>query len=137
MLIFGVSSLAEFTFTVGWIQSPLSEALGLRCLYCPYWFDEIHREDAELCFPSKIATYLASVDPYSSMGRLIPRHSRFREMESGVYLQRSGAAGSQATLSRVFSDGALYAHISRSGRQAFDQNLTQNISPRRCVVSQV
>jgi glycosyltransferase involved in cell wall biosynthesis len=112
----------------GWLDTePLIEKLSTYdILYCPYWFDEIHREDAELCFPSKIATYLAAGRPILFHGPAYSSPSRFLEKwEAAFICNDPHPSALAATLRCVFSDHALYARISRQGRHAFDHNLTQ------------
>jgi glycosyltransferase involved in cell wall biosynthesis len=112
----------------GWLDTDtLVEKLSTYdVLYCPYWFDEIHREDAELCFPSKIATYFAAGRPILFHGPAYSSPSRFLEKWNAAFICNDpGPAGLANILGRAISDRALYARISRQGRYAFDHNLTQ------------
>jgi glycosyltransferase involved in cell wall biosynthesis len=112
----------------GWLDTEsLTDRLSTYdVLYCPYWFDEIHREDAELCFPSKIATYLASGRPILFHGPAYSSPSRFlKEWDAAFICNDPKPDRLAGALRRVFSDRALYARISSQGRHAFDRNLTQ------------
>ena len=112
----------------GWLDTEalVDKLSTYDILYCPYWFDEIHREDAELCFPSKIATYLAAGRPILFHGPAYSSPSRFLEKWNAAFICNDpDPHGLAATLRRALSDRALYARISRQGRQVFDSNLTQ------------
>jgi len=112
----------------GWLDTEtlIDRLSACDVLYCPYWFDEVHREDAELCFPSKIATYFAAGRPVLFHGPAYSSPSRFLEKWDAAFICNDPRPDQlAATLRRVFSDHALYARISRQGRRAFDRNLTQ------------
>ena len=94
-------------------------------LYCPYWFDEIHREDAELCFASKIAAYLASGRPVLFHGPDYSSPSKFLSIWDAAWICNSPRAEDLAqNIRRLLSDPALYDALARKGRNAFDKNLT-------------
>jgi glycosyltransferase involved in cell wall biosynthesis len=112
----------------GWLDTePLVERLSTYdVLYCPYWFDEIHREDAELCFPSKIAAYLAAGRPILFHGPAYASPSKFlQKWEAAFICNDPQPCALAATLQSVFSDRSLYARVACQGKRAFDHNLTQ------------
>jgi glycosyltransferase involved in cell wall biosynthesis len=113
----------------GWLDTEtlIDRLSTCDVLYCPYWFDEIHREDAEMCFPSKIATYFAAGRPVLFHGPAYSSPSRFLERWDAAFICNDPRPDElAATLRRVFSGHAFYARISRQGRRAFDRNLTQD-----------
>lgn len=94
-------------------------------LYCPYWFDKAYEKEAQLSFPSKLTTYLASGRPVFFHG---PKYSA-----PGKFLEKNQAALLCSTLEikkmikmlkRLVADQKYYARLAKNGRQAFDKYLT-------------
>ena len=98
---------------------------GCDLLYCPYWFDETHREDAELCFPSKIATYLASGRPVLFHGPAYSSPSQFlADWDAALICNSPNAHDLASMICGLLSDQTRYAQMASNGRRAFDKNLT-------------
>jgi glycosyltransferase involved in cell wall biosynthesis len=108
--------------------SDLIDALSACDLtYCAYWFDEGFREDAELCFPAKISTYLAAGRPILFHGPAYASPSRFlAEWKAGFVCNSPGPVELAAVLRRSLTDRPLYATAARNGRLAFNQCLTRD-----------
>lgn len=94
-------------------------------LYCPYFFSEDAREDAELCFPSKLTTYLATGRPvlfhgpgYASPGRFLG------EWRAGFHCATLEPDDVVATIEAALRDRTAYGAAARNGRRAFNARLT-------------
>ena len=94
-------------------------------LYCPYRFDESWREDAELCFPSKLATYLACGVPVLFHGPAYSSPAHFlSRWEAGFICTQPDADALSAALIKIFSDAQEYHRIATNGSRAFHACLT-------------
>lgn len=112
---------------LGW--RPQAEAIRLLAdtdlLYCPYWFDREFEEEARLSFPGKLTTYLAAGRPvlvhapeYASPARFVTQH------RAGRCCDTLEAKGILEAITGLLQDTSAYAAAARSGRQAFDRELT-------------
>ncbi len=106
----------------------IPELAQLDLLYVPYWFSEEYRHEANLCFPSKLSTCLATGRPVifhgradSSPGRFLRSGSAaffcFRQTSEALYDLIEFAVGSQQS----------YSEIAQNGRVLFDRHL---VAPR-------
>lgn len=114
---------------LGW--HPQKEVIRLLSqtdiLYCPYWFDPNFAEEARLCFPSKLVTYLASGRPILFHG---PEYS-----SPALFLKENNAAIFCHSLQprKIFNaiescaiNEDLYYEIVQNGRAAFIRHLTKS-----------
>jgi hypothetical protein len=93
--------------------------------YCAYWFDETFREDAELCFPSKLSTYLATGRPVLFHGPAYASPSRCLTRWNAAFICNSPGPVELATVLRTaVTDPPRYAATAENGRRAFDRYLT-------------
>lgn len=111
-----------------WQTTPEIVGALSRCdpTYCAYWFDEAFREDAELCFPSKITTYLATGRPVSFHGPAYASPSRLTEWKAGFISNSPDPAEVATVLPSTLTDRAPYASVAQNGRRAFDQCPTRD-----------
>lgn len=95
-------------------------------MYCAYSFDSSFREDAELCFPSKISTYLAAGRPVFFHGPSYASPSRFlTEQRAGIVCNSFDPDDLGRNLCRALTDNALYETVAQNGRRAFDRYFTR------------
>jgi glycosyltransferase involved in cell wall biosynthesis len=110
-----------------WRDVPELVAALAECdlFYCPYSFDASWREDAELCFPSKLVVYLASGRPVFYHGPPYASPARFlSQWEAGFLCHSQDAAGVAATLTKVLTHRDEYHRIAHNGTDAFYGCLT-------------
>jgi glycosyltransferase involved in cell wall biosynthesis len=96
-------------------------------LYCPYWFSAQEREDAELCFPSKLTTYLAAGRPVVFHGPSYSAPYKFLDRWNAAFLCRGPKPKHiREAIQQAVSDPSRYARTARNGSRAFHANLTQS-----------
>jgi glycosyltransferase involved in cell wall biosynthesis len=95
-------------------------------LYCPYGFDEDFCEDATLCFPSKLTTYLAAGRPalfygpeYSSPAKFLSQHN------AGFLCLQPNNRLLADSIASALSDPDRYRSVAANGRSAFDKYLSR------------
>ncbi len=115
----------------GWIDAvpELIQALReLDLLYMPYRFSETHSEEARLCFPSKLTTYLAAGPPVLVHGPSYSSPVQFVRQHSAAFVcDETSDAALLASLHQVVSDPELYRRVAANGRKAFENNLTHDV----------
>lgn len=92
--------------------------------YLPYWFDEYYRSAAELCFPAKLTTYLASGRPVLFHG---PKYASltdfFTRFPVGPCCHSLESPEIIECLYQLITDTDFYASATKSGRLAMNQEL--------------
>jgi hypothetical protein len=104
----------------------LIDALSeLDLLYMPYRFDEENRDEARLCFPSKLVTYFAAGRPvlvhgpdYSSPLRFVEEH------DAGLCCADPSDGALLETLTAAVCDSERAEQAARNGRRVFDEYFT-------------
>jgi GT2 family glycosyltransferase len=95
-------------------------------LYCPYWFSAQEREDAELCFPSKLTTYLATGRPVIFHGPPYSAPYKFLSRWNAAFLCRGPKPKHiREAIQQAVSDPSRYVTTARNGSRAFHANLTR------------
>lgn len=105
----------------------LVDALAdMDLVYCPYRFGEAFREEATLCFPSKLTTYLAAGRPVLFHGPDYASPAVFLGREKAAFVCHSldpvELAGLLAGIPR---DPQEYGRVAAAGRRLFDTMLTE------------
>lgn len=97
-------------------------------LYCPYMFDPEYKKVAQLSFPSKLATYLASGRPVFFHG---PKYSSpgifLKEYNAGMLCETLESKKILQMLTQLVKDQKLYASLCINGHQTFQQYLTRQV----------
>ena len=108
-------------------QDQLIPALSqLDLLYVPYWFSEEFRNEANLCFPSKLTTCLATGRPVIFHGRADSSPGRFlRAGAAAFFCFRQESEALHDLIQFAVGQHENYKEIARNGRSLFDQNLTE------------
>lgn len=102
---------------------PVLKSMDL--LYCPYRFGADFAEESELCFPSKLTTYLACGVPILFHGPGEAAPARFLENNRAALTCDSlDAAELAAQLVATASEQEPVPSIARNGRRAFERHLT-------------
>lgn len=110
-----------------WLPTPeLIDALqDMDLVYCPYRFGEPFREEATLCFPSKLTTYLASGRPVLFHGPRYASPARFLAREDAAFTWHSTDPDELGgVLAGILRDPEAYARVAAAGRRLFDTMLT-------------
>ncbi|WP_157091525.1 hypothetical protein [Methylobacterium nodulans] len=103
----------------------ISELAQLDLLYCPYWFSEEYREEANLCFPSKLSTYLATGRPVLLHSRADSSPGRFlRAGSAAFFCFRTESGAMHDLIEQAVGHSDRYAEIAHNGRALFDQYLS-------------
>jgi hypothetical protein len=116
-----------------WLEIPALITALADCdlMYCPYLFDPSWGEDAELCYPSKITTYLASGRPLLFHGPAYASPARFlREWEAGFICHSQEAGDVAEQLTGIFADPNEYFRVAQNGERAFRACLTHDALAR-------
>jgi len=133
--VFGSSMIAESVVParieyLGWesgsrLISLLSE---VDITYLPYWFEPAFRESVELCFPTKLTTYLASGRPVLYHG---PRNSsvaRFlSEYKVGLGCYSLDPGEIMANLEVLASDRDLSREMTKAREAALEVELNRSV----------
>jgi hypothetical protein len=94
-------------------------------LYCPYWFNPLFKDEASLCFPSKLTTYLAAGRPVLFHGPEYASVAQFlKEHDAGFSCHSNEPNQILEALTTLVRDSHLYSRLTRNGRAAFDKHLT-------------
>lgn len=115
---------------MGW--RPMHEVVeGLAAVdvnYLPYWFDEDHRPDVRLCFPTKLTSYLATGRPIFYHG---PRDSSpvafFKDYPAAVSCHSLDSESILESLRKVVRDRGEYARMTRAGADAVAKELNRRV----------
>lgn len=106
----------------GHLIQALSE---LDVLYCPSWFSEAMREEADLSFPLKLAAYLAAGRPVLFHGRADSGPGRFlRRDEAAFFCFRPDTDALKHALLRALARPEVYERMACNGRALFDRFLS-------------
>lgn len=102
-------------------QQTLIERLShMHLLYCPYWFDRRYREASDLCFPSKLVTYLATGRPVLFHGRRDASPAGFLVAHQAAFFSFStDPLALQAAITRALGDADSWARVAAAGNRAF------------------
>jgi glycosyltransferase involved in cell wall biosynthesis len=96
--------------------------------YVPYWFDEAHRLAARLCFPSKIATYLASGRPlYVHAPEGTSPVEFVKRYRVGLCCNSLGAEAILRTLQAFMESKASYAAMAQASTQVIAAELSLSL----------
>jgi glycosyltransferase involved in cell wall biosynthesis len=112
---------------LGWApqRGAIEKLAGADILYCPYWFSPEFEEEARLCFPSKVTTYLAAGRPILFHGPAYASPSRFLEEHDAAGFCRSLEANEILDeITRLATDSARSGSLASNGHRAFLDHLT-------------
>ena len=119
---------------LGWrsVEETIDLLSQVDVTYLPYWFDERYSLSARLCFPNKLATYLAAGRPVLFHG---PEDSSpaqfFRRFPVGLCCHSLMESQIIGSLRRLATDRELYASAAQAGQRAQDEELNLNVFLRR------
>jgi hypothetical protein len=98
---------------------------GCDILYCPYFFDEQHREVARTSFPCKVTTYLAAGRPILFHGPDYAAPAVFLKQHSAAEFCHSlKTEDLLRSISRLALDAERYRAVAANGRTAVLEHLT-------------
>jgi len=100
--------------------------------YLPYWFDQSHRLSVRLCFPTKLATYLAAGRPVLYHGPEDSSPAQFlRRFPAGLCCHSLEESQIIESLRRLATDRELYTLAVQAGQMALDEELDLRVFLRR------
>lgn len=103
----------------------LKQLQEMDLLYCIYRFGDAFREESELCFPSKLTTYLASGRPVLFHGPENSSPARFLAQWDAAFFCYSQNPNELASVVRsAMSDRQEYERIAANGVKAFAERLS-------------
>ena len=119
---------------LGWRS--LEETVGLMSTvdvtYLPYWFDRRYSLSVRLCFPNKLATYLAAGRPVLFHGSEDSSPARFlNRFPAGLCCHSLEETEIINRLSRFITDTGFYASAAQATQAALDQELNLAIFRQR------
>jgi hypothetical protein len=83
------------------------------------------REEANLSFPSKLTSYIASGRPVLFHGRADSSPARFlRQNGAAFFCFRPGVSAIRETIARALGDDATYARTAHAARELLDTHLS-------------
>ena len=91
---------------------------------CPYWFDPDFEEEARLCFPSKIASYLASGRTLFFHGPAHSAPARFLNSQDAGVVCDSLDPNVIIKMVTQAIEPKEFAQLCANGRRAFHDDLT-------------
>ncbi|NYZ17764.1 hypothetical protein HL658_34910 [Azospirillum sp. RWY-5-1] len=110
-----------------WLPTPdlIGALQDMDLVYCPYRFGEPFREEATLCFPSKLTTYLALGRPVLFHGPRYASPAKFLAREDAAFTWHSMDPDELGgMLAGILRDPDAYARVAAAGRRLFDATLT-------------
>jgi hypothetical protein len=119
---------------LGWrsIEETIELMSQVDVTYLPYWFDERHSLSVRLCFPNRLATYMAAGRPVLFHGpedsspahflRRFPAGLSCHSLESSVIIEN---------LRRLVVDRELYANATQAGQSALNEELNLQVFRQR------
>lgn len=119
---------------LGW--RPLDESIEIMSqvdvAYLPYWFDKKYSLSVRLCFPNKLASYLAAGRPVLFHGPEVSSPARFlRRFPAGLCCHSLDHTKIIDSLRRFITDKEFYASATQAGQLALDQELNLHVFRRR------
>ena len=119
---------------LGWHS--LEETVGLMsqvdATYLPYWFDKSYSLSVRLCFPNKLATFLAAGRPVFFHGPEDSSPARFfRRFPAGLCCHSLEETEIINSLRRFITDTKFYAGAAQACQAACEQQLNRHIFRQR------
>ena len=128
-----VSAHADIEF-LGWrsVSETIRLLSGCDLLYLPYWFDPNFRYTARVCFPTKLAAYLAAGRPVLVHAPVASAPSQFfSQYAAGEVCDSLEPNDLLAACTRLLSDEARYGTATAAASQAIREELGLHVFLRR------
>ncbi len=119
---------------LGWhsLEETIDLMSEVDVTYLPYWFDERYSLSVRLCFPNKLATYLAAGRPVLFHGPEDSSPAHFiRRFSAGLCCHSLHTTEIIECLRKFIIDKEFYANATQAGQQALDQELNLRVFRRR------
>lgn len=115
---------------LGW--RPVDEAIEALSqadvLYLPYWFDKKYSSIVRLCFPNKLAAYLAAGKPVFFHGPKDSSPAHFLDRyPAGIACHSNNAEDLRRTLGRFIHEPDIHARAATAIRAALDEELNVRV----------
>lgn len=118
---------------IGWVSTDETIAMLKECslLYCPYWFDEDFKLEAETSFPSKLTTYLVSSKPVLMHAPEYSSPYCFLKKYNASLFCNDLSLESLIESIKQSSDKDLIDQIIVNANKAFEENLTPFVAKKQ------
>ena len=119
---------------LGWrsVEETVELMSQVDVTYLPYWFDKAYGLSVRLCFPNRLATYLAAGRPVLFHGPEDSSPARFlRRFPAGLCCHSLEEAKIIDSLRRLIIDREFYALATQACQAAREQELDLRVFRRR------
>ncbi len=118
---------------LGWVKTNEVIKLLSECdlLYCPFWFDEEFKLEAETSFPSKLTTYLAVNRPILMHAPEYSSPYSFLKKYNAALFCKYLSTGSLAATMEQLNNKYLISQIMENANNAFKENLVPSVTKKK------